>query len=98
MAKKTLLDIIPESLRYTTFHEEDGKRFIESRQDVEPIIEAAKILSEETPGKDFRHAAFIPETVMNQAFVEGWFHDKQAWKKWANDPANAAFRTWKGRL
>lgn len=98
MAKSRLLDLIPESLRKTLWHEEDGKKYIETREDVEPLIEAAKILVEETPGKDFRHVAFIPDTVLNQAYIEGWFHDKKAWKKWANDPANACFRTWKGRL
>ena len=55
-------------------------------------------MAEETPGKDFRHAAYIPEVVLNQAFTEGWFHDKAAWKRWANDPANACYRTCKGRL
>jgi hypothetical protein len=98
MARKMLLDAIPDSLRMTIYAEEDGKKYIETREDVEPLIEAAKILAEETPGKDFRHVAFIPDVVMNQAYIEGWFHDKQAWKKWANDPANACYRTWKGRL
>jgi hypothetical protein len=30
--------------------------------------------------------------------LEGWFHDKKAWKRWANDPNNRDFRVWKGRL
>lgn len=98
MSKKALLDALPDSLRKTILHEEDGHFRIESRQDVEPIIKAAKILAEETPGKDFRHAAFVPETELNRAFTEGWFHDPQAWKRWANDPANDCYRTWKGRL
>jgi hypothetical protein len=98
MAKKQLLDAIPHARRVTIMHEHEGKHLIESRQDCDHIVEAAKILSDVEPGKDFRHAAFIPETVINQAMVEGWFHDKAAWKKWANDPNNAAFRTWKGRL
>ena len=72
MARKTLLDVIPASLRYTVYHEEDGKKFIETREDIEPLVEAAKILADEPPGKDFRHVAFIPDTVMNRAYIEGW--------------------------
>jgi len=98
VSKAALLDLIPESRRQTILHEEDGRRWIETRQDVDPVIRAASILGDQAPGKDFRHAAFIPETVLNQAFNEGWFHDPAAWKRWANDPANDAFRTWKGRL
>lgn len=98
MGKNVLLDAVADSRRKTLVHEEDGKTWIESRQDVSDIIKAAKIISEEVPDKDFRHAAYIPETVLNQAMTEGWFHDPAAWKKWANDPANDCFRTWKGRL
>jgi len=98
MSKARLLDILPGSRRKTILHEEDGKQWIESRQDVEHIVEAAKIIAEEAPGKDFRHAAYIPESELNRAFTEGWFHDPAAWKRWANDPANREYRTWKGRM
>lgn len=67
-------------------------------EDCGPLVEAARILADQPPGKDFRHAAYIPQYVFNRAFREGWLHDKAAWKRWANDPENAAFRTWKGRL
>ena len=93
-----LLDFIPEQRRATIHHEEDGKFWIESRQDVEPIIEAAKMLSNERPDKDFTRVALIPLAILNQSFTEGWFEDPDAWKKWANDPANAAFRTTKGTI
>jgi hypothetical protein len=96
---KGLLDADYGARRLTIFHEgQNGKHLIETRQDVTHIIEAAKILSDETPGKDFRLAAVIPQTVLTQAMNEGWFHDKKAWKRWANDPDNADFRVWKGRL
>ena len=67
-------------------------------EDCTPLVEGCKILADEPPGKDFRHVAVIPDHVMNRAMREGWFHDKQAWKRWANDPDNKAFRTWKGNL
>jgi hypothetical protein len=98
MGKKAVLDADEDARRLTIYHEQDGQTFVESRQDCEHIVKAAKILADEPPGKDFRHAAFIPETVINQAMLEGWVHDKAAWKRWANDPANECFRTWKGRM
>ena len=98
MAKSALLELVPAGRRKTLYHEEDGRTFVETRQDVEPIVAAAGLVADAAPGADFRHAAFIPEAVLNQAFIEGWFHDPAAWKRWANDPANAMFRTWRGRL
>ena len=95
---KALLDADEGSRRLTIYHEVGDQKLIESRQDVTHIVEAAKILSEQTPGKDFRAAALIPEVVMNQAMTEGWFHDKKAWKRWANDPDNSKYRIWNGRL
>jgi hypothetical protein len=98
MSKSALLDLVPDARRKTILHEEDGRCWIESRQDVGPVIEAARMIADEAPGRDFRHAAFVPESELNRAFAEGWFHDPKAWKRWANDPANACYRTWKGRL
>lgn len=98
MSKSALLDAFEDSRRKVIYHEEDGKTFVETRQDVDPIIRAAKVISELPPDKDFRHAAYVPEAVLNQAFVEGWFHDEAAWKKWLNDPVNECYRTWKGRM
>ncbi len=71
---------------------------METVYDCEPLINHASALSDQVPGKDFRHAAVIPPHVMDQAMREGWLHDKKKWKAWANDGANAKFRTWKGRL
>lgn len=98
MARKHILDTVPDARRVTILSEEDGVQRLEYYQDAQPIIEAAKILADQPPGKDFRHAAFIPETELNRAFTEGWFHDKQAWKRWANDPDNSQYRTWPGKL
>ena len=78
--------------------ENPGDLIIEELEDVEPIIEMAKRLSEQTPGREMRHAAFIPAFVFNRAYRQGWLHDASAWKRWANDPNNRAFRTWPGRL
>lgn len=76
---------------------EDVARIIEV-EDTGPLLQAASIMADQPPGAEFRHAAYIPQHVLNRAFREGWFHDRAAWKRWANDPDNAKFRTWKGRL
>lgn len=71
---------------------------IKTFQNCDDIIEGAKVLADEVPGKEFRHVAVIPMTVLDQSMREGWLNDKKAWKKWGNDGANSKFRTWKGRL
>lgn len=43
-----------------------------------------------------RHLARVPMTVYEQSLVEQW--DEADWKKWLNDPANAAFRVWPGQV
>lgn len=98
MGKSALLDLIPESRRKLIYHEEDGKNYIETRQDVAPIIKAAQEMWSDKPPLDMRRVALIPEAVLNQSFVDGWFNDPNAWRKWANDPANACFRTCKGTI
>jgi hypothetical protein len=91
MSKKALLDALPGERRMTIYHEEDGKTFIESRQDCEHIVKAAAMIAEEPPGKDFRHIGFIPETVMNQMLIDGSFHDPKAIRRFLIE--NPAFRT-----
>jgi hypothetical protein len=64
-------------------HEEDGKAWIETRQDTEPVARAAKLLADHGEvDKDFTLVAMIPSTVLDQAFNEGWFHDEDAWRRW----------------
>ena len=98
MSKSALLDLMPDTRRKIIYHEEDGKTYVETKQEVSHIIAAAKIMADEKPGKDFRHVAYVPDEVINQSMLDGWFHDPVAWKKWLNDPQNEALRTWKGRV
>jgi len=73
-------------------HEEGGKQWVETRQDVDPIAKAAAIMAEHSEvSKDFTRVAMIPSTVLDQAFNEGWFHDEDAWKRWY--AANPQFHT-----
>jgi hypothetical protein len=93
MSKAALLDFIPEARRKLIYHEEDGKTFIETRQECTPLIEAAKILADVPPNKEdgWRFLCVIPDTVFNQAAIEGWLHDKAKWRQWMNDSDNRAF-------
>ena len=98
MSKSALMDMVFGARRKTIYHEEDGKTYIETRQDVDHIIESAKRMWCDNPPKDMRRVALIPDTVINQSFIEGWFDDEAAWKRWANDPDNAKYRTTKGTI
>lgn len=93
MAKSAPLSIDAGKRVKVIYHEEGDKTFVETRQDVEPIIEAAKILAEVPPDpKDgWRFICSIPDVVWNRAVAEGWIHDKARWRKWASDPDNRAF-------
>lgn len=93
MAKSALLDGWSDAKRATIYHEEDGKTYIETRQDVEHVVEAAKILADEPPDPEtgMRFIGFIPDAVFNQAATEGWLHDKAAWRRWLADRDNRAF-------
>lgn len=48
------------------------------------------------PGSTNKLLARVPMTVMEQSIHEQW--DDADWKKWLNDPANAAFRVWPGQV
>ena len=64
-------------------HEEDGRQWVETRQDAEPVAQAAKILAEaDEIDAEFTRVALIPSTEMDRAFLEGWFHDPEAWQRW----------------
>lgn len=43
-----------------------------------------------------RLVARVPLTVVEQSIHEQW--DDNDWKKWLNDPDNAHFRVWQGRV
>lgn len=53
----------------------------------------ARVVNSKSPNK---LVARVPMTIMEQSIHEQW--DEADWKKWLNDPDNAAFRIWKGRV
>lgn len=98
MAESALFSTNPEYLALVRWFEEDGKVYVESKQDVEPIVEAAKARAEWKPDADFRHVAFMPMEIYGQACREGWINDPARVKRWLNAPENAVFRTWPGTV
>lgn len=98
MAKRALLDWNAEKRKATFYAEEDGKTFLETKQDVTHLVEAAKVLAEVPPNKSdgWRFMCVIPDTVFEQAIRDGWVHDKARWRQWMNDSDNRAFNG--GRL
>ena len=80
--------------RKTIIHHEIGDtHYVETRQDVTHVVEAAKILAEEPPHKEdgWRFIGFLPDAVFDQAVQEGWIHDKKRIRQWLNDRDNRAF-------
>jgi hypothetical protein len=80
----------------------DEKLIIESTQDTAPILESNKFERNEFDTKfnsgqkynrGFTKVASIPNIVIDKLMREGIWNDKDAMKKWLNDPDNKAFRT-----
>jgi hypothetical protein len=69
-----------------------------TESDMTQTIENNKVMRELHPQRSTNKlvARGVPITVAEQALREGW--DDNDWKKWLNDPDNAAFRVWPGRV
>jgi len=96
MARRTIID---HKTGFTNeFATEDNKVVYHTTQDIAPVIEHCKALSENKPGKDLRHVAEVPLVVYQKACREGWANDMKQWRKWLNHSDNKVFRTWQGKL
>lgn len=96
----------------TVYHDADGVRrtsifdpdkpelgiTIHTEVDLTQTIENNRILRELHPRRSTNKlvARGVPLTVAEQAHREQW--DDNDWKRWLNDPDNAAFRVWQGRV
>ena len=98
MARSELLSADAHWRRKIIRHVEDGKEYIESRQDVQALVDYAAACRETVPDKDFTRVAIIPKSELDRAFNEGWYHDPEAWRRWANDPDNRLYRTTEGTI
>jgi hypothetical protein len=92
MAKSAPLQIDADRRVKVIYHEEDGKTFVETRQDCSHLVEAAKILADVPPRKEdgWRFLGFIPDAVWNQACTEGWIQDKARWRRWLKENPHLA--------
>lgn len=87
MAKTALLSVDPAKRVKVLYHEEDGKTYVEHRQDVSLLAKAASILADVPPDPEtgFRFVCTIDDATWARAVAEGWMHDKGAWRKWARE-------------
>ena len=79
---------------------EDGEKFtIETRMDVEPIIEQNKgrLTAESSKGRNWRgdmhRVASIPLHIYMDLKQRGILDDQKKLRAWLNDPSNRYFRT-----
>lgn len=70
---------------------------IYTEADMTVVIEGIKALRDvQDPKSTHRHLARIPMTVYEQSIHEDW--DEAKWTQWLNDPDNAMFRVYQGRV
>lgn len=83
-------------------HSDPDHFTIETIEDCAPLVRQVAAAADNPDGlkaDGMRHEADVPHSVVERAFREGWFHDRDAWKRWANDPDNRAFRVqYNGRV
>lgn len=74
-----------------------GKLTVYTEADMTQVVEEIKGLREkQDPKSTHRLLARVPMTVYETSVHEGW--DDKDWNKWLNDPDNAAFRVYEGRV
>ncbi len=75
-----------------------GDMTVEETQDCQEVLDFVKECRDRPVGKEWRHVASVPLIFYNKAAREGWLHDRKKWWAFLNDPDNAAFRVWNGRI
>jgi hypothetical protein len=100
MAEKKIIYRNDGAVKRTMILDDDrpGMVTVQTQQDMTQTIENNKVMRERHPARSTNKllARGVPITVAEQALREGW--DQDDWKKWLNDPDNAAFRVWPGRV
>src|SRR5262247_1028138 len=88
------------AVRRTMIWEDDRPDIVhvKTELDLAQAIENNKILRDLHPRRSTNKliARGVPLTVAEQAMREQW--DEAKWAKWLDDPDNAAFRVWQGRV
>jgi hypothetical protein len=88
------------TVKRTMVWEDDDPSVIRiyTEQDLTQAVENNKILRELHPRRSTNKlvARGVPISVAEKAMLEQW--DEQDWARWLDDPDNAAFRVWQGRV
>jgi hypothetical protein len=80
-------------------YEQPNKFTVHTEVEMDEVLEGIKRAREDEAARNFptnRLVARVPMTVYEKSIVEQW--DEADWKKWLNDPDNAAFRVWTGQV
>lgn len=77
---------------------EEGAAHFHTELNMTQTLENNKVMRELHPRRSMNKlvARGVPMTVVEKSLREQW--DDNDWKKWLNDPENAAFRVWPGRV
>jgi hypothetical protein len=89
---KILVDSSFDSRTWADYDEDKDALTVWEEFNADADLRLAKILSDKTKPKadGMRQERIIPEHVLSRAFSEGWYHDKAAWKRWANSEEGMA--------
>ena len=108
MSEKWLLDRDPLTgiTEWFVPDEQDGTFTIQTSQDVENIVEANRDHFNQFNsirdgyGENIGASTKVASIPLNVFFElkKRFGHDQKAWKRWLNDPDNAAFRTRPGAV
>jgi hypothetical protein len=100
MAEKKVIYRDDDAVKRTMIWEDDQPEIVhvQTTQDLTQTLENNKIMREMHPRRSTNKllARGVPVSVAERAMREEW--DESDWKKWLNDPDNAAFRVWPGRV
>jgi len=100
MAEKKIVYMNDGAVKRTMILDDDTPYVVRvlTESDMTQTVENNKVMRELHPQRSTNKlvARGVPITVAEQALREGW--DDNDWKKWLNDPDNAAFRVWPGRV
>lgn len=87
-----------DGVRRTMISEQgSGLITVKTEVDMTQLVDNNRALAELHPDRSTNKlVARVPMTVYEQSIIEEW--DEAKWKKWLNDPDNAAFRVWSGTV
>lgn len=100
MAERSFVYYDAYGVRRTSIWDDDDPETIhvKTEVDITQALENNAILRELHPRRSTNKlvARGVPLTIAEKAMREGW--DDRDWARWLDDPDNAAFRIWQGRV